>query len=96
MLKRYNRLLVVLHVIADMGSGMLALILAYWVRFHGPLTAFAPVTKGIPVESLLSPQEGFEGTKDPHVWGDSALWVKTIEPVVETLSKADPEGAAGQ
>lgn len=54
-----------------------------------------PVTKGIPVESLLSPQEGFEGTKDPHVWGDSALWVKTIEPVVETLSKADPEGAAG-
>ncbi|WP_338286641.1 zinc ABC transporter substrate-binding protein [Luteolibacter sp. LG18] len=54
-----------------------------------------PVTSGIPEGSLLAPQEGFEGTKDPHVWGDSSLWVKTVDPVIETLSKADPEGAAG-
>lgn len=53
------------------------------------------VTQGIPEGELLAPQEGFEGTKDPHVWGDSALWVKTIDPVVEALSAADPEGAPG-
>lgn len=53
-----------------------------------------PVSKGIDPSRLLAPQEGFEGTKDPHVWGDPGLWVQTIDPVVETLSAADPEGAA--
>lgn len=51
------------------------------------------VTDGIKPELLLSPQEDFEGTKDPHVWGDPGLWLQTIEPVVKTLSEADPAGA---
>ncbi len=52
------------------------------------------VSDGIPPERLLAPQEGFSGTKDPHVWGDPALWIDCIAPVVAALSKADPEGAA--
>jgi manganese/zinc/iron transport system substrate-binding protein len=53
------------------------------------------VTDGIMPSKLLAPQEGFSGTKDPHVWGDPMLWVETIEPVVKALEKADPDGAAG-
>jgi manganese/zinc/iron transport system substrate-binding protein len=53
------------------------------------------VTDGIEPAKLLSPQEGFVGTKDPHAWGDPGMWQETIEPVVAALSKADPEGAAG-
>lgn len=52
------------------------------------------VTSGIPAANLLSPQEGFEGTKDPHVWGDPKLWADVVSPAVKALSKADPEGAA--
>jgi len=51
------------------------------------------VTDGIPAEKLLAPQEGFVGTKDPHVWGDPSLWEHVIGPAVEALSKADPAGA---
>lgn len=71
-------------------------------RFQGSLESMAKrgrnvvaVTDGISPGNLLSPQEGFEGTKDPHVWGDPMLWSETIEPVVKALEKADPEGAAG-
>jgi len=53
------------------------------------------ITDGIAPINLLSPQEGFEGTKDPHVWGDPMLWSETIDPVVKALEKADPAGAAG-
>ncbi|HVJ46607.1 MAG TPA: zinc ABC transporter substrate-binding protein [Luteolibacter sp.] len=53
------------------------------------------VTDGIDPTKLLSPQEGFEGTKDPHVWGDPLLWIQTVDTAVAALSKADPEGAAG-
>lgn len=52
------------------------------------------VTDGIDKASLLSPQEGFEGTKDPHVWGDPQLWKETVDTAVAALSKADPEGAS--
>lgn len=31
---------------------------------------------------------------DPHVWMDISLWQKGIQPIVEALSKADPEGAS--
>ena len=51
------------------------------------------VTDGIPITSLLAPQEGFIGTKDPHVWGDPLLWADAITPAVEALGKADPAGA---
>ena len=69
-------------------------------RFQKSLEAMAKrgrnvvaVTDGIPAEKLLSPQEEFEGTKDPHVWGDPELWANTISPVISALSKADPDGA---
>lgn len=53
------------------------------------------VTDGISPDKLLSPQDDFVGTKDPHVWGDPLMWSETIEPVVKMLEKVDAEGAAG-
>ena len=45
MVRRYNRLFVALHVAADSSAGVVAFLLAYWVRFHSGLIA---VTKGYP------------------------------------------------
>jgi Undecaprenyl-phosphate glucose phosphotransferase len=45
MVRRYNRLFVALHVAADSTAGIVAFLLAYWVRFHSGLI---PVTKGYP------------------------------------------------
>jgi Undecaprenyl-phosphate glucose phosphotransferase len=47
-LKRYNRLLVLLHVAADIAAGMLAFALAYWIRFETVFTRLAPPVKGRP------------------------------------------------
>lgn len=30
---------------------------------------------------------------DPHIWMDVSLWAKVIDPIVEALSKEDPEGS---
>lgn len=35
-----------------------------------------------------------DGTFDPHIWMDIALWVKTIDPIVSALSIQDPIHAA--
>ncbi len=35
-----------------------------------------------------------DGQVDPHIWMDVLLWTSVIEPVVEELSKKDPEGAS--
>ncbi len=35
-----------------------------------------------------------EGQYDPHVWMDIAMWVDTIDPVVDALCAFDPEHAA--
>jgi manganese/zinc/iron transport system substrate-binding protein len=43
---------------------------------------------------LLDAEEGFEGTKDPHVWFDVRLWIKVVEKVRDTLSDLDPARAA--
>ena len=45
MVRRYNRLLAVAHVLSDAGAGMVALLVAYWVRFNSNLIG---VTKGFP------------------------------------------------
>ena len=45
MVKRHNRLLVAFHVVTDALLGMVAFILAYFVRFE---TGLIPVTKGQP------------------------------------------------
>ena len=52
------------------------------------------VTESIPEKDRLEPPE-FAGHWDPHVWGDPILWSKCIVTVVDGLSKADPDGAAG-
>lgn len=32
-----------------------------------------------------------EGTFDPHIWMDISLWAKIIDPIVQELSKIDPD-----
>ena len=45
MMRRHNRLLVLLYVVTDALLAMIAFVLAYAVRFH---TGLIPITKGIP------------------------------------------------
>lgn len=70
-------------------------------KFQATLEAMAKrggrvvaVSAGVPEGLLLAPQEEFEGAKDPHFWGDPALWLLAVEPVVEALAKLDPAGRA--
>ena len=35
-----------------------------------------------------------KGAVDPHLWMDVSLWKRGVGPVVEALSKTDPEGAS--
>lgn len=53
------------------------------------------VTDGIPQDELLAPQEEFEGVKDPHVWGDAALWAKTVDVAVAAMARALPGEESG-
>ena len=48
MVRRYNRLLAILYVIADAIGAMTAFVLAYLIRFETALTDIIPVTKGQP------------------------------------------------
>jgi manganese/zinc/iron transport system substrate-binding protein len=68
-------------------------------RFQTTLEAMAgrgrPVVAAsstVPEDRLLVPQEGFEGTKDPHFWGDPELWLLAVDAVIGGLEKIDPEG----
>ncbi|HEY0875437.1 MAG TPA: undecaprenyl-phosphate glucose phosphotransferase [Vicinamibacterales bacterium] len=45
MMRRYNRLLVVFYIVTDALLAMVALLSAYWLRFH---SGVIPVTKGYP------------------------------------------------
>lgn len=51
------------------------------------------VAEGVDRAKLLFPEQ-FQGHPDPHVWFDVALWSETVQPIVDGLSKADPERAA--
>ena len=51
------------------------------------------LSDGVKQDRLLSPQEGFEGTKDPHFWGDPTLWKETVPALVKALSEAVPAHA---
>jgi manganese/zinc/iron transport system substrate-binding protein len=33
------------------------------------------------------------GQPDPHIWMDIAMWIETVDPIVDTLSKKDPDHA---
>jgi Undecaprenyl-phosphate glucose phosphotransferase len=48
MVKRYNRLLAILYVLADAIGAMAVFVLAYLIRFETRLTDIIPVTKGQP------------------------------------------------
>jgi manganese/zinc/iron transport system substrate-binding protein len=50
------------------------------------------VTEAIPEELRREPPE-FAGQYDPHVWFDVSLWRRTLEPIAQALSEADPEHA---
>src|SRR5512138_775015 len=58
MVKRQNRLLVILHVGSDVLLGMLAFALAYWLRFDSGLI---PLTKGHPPFSNYATVMPFAG-----------------------------------
>jgi Undecaprenyl-phosphate glucose phosphotransferase len=51
MVKRYNRLLVAIHVAADFLAAAAAFGLAYWLRFHSVGLRLYPLTKGAPLLS---------------------------------------------
>jgi Undecaprenyl-phosphate glucose phosphotransferase len=48
MLRRYNRLLVAIHVVADAFAAATAFLLAYYLRFESSFARIVPVTKGQP------------------------------------------------
>ncbi|MBS10313.1 MAG: manganese transporter [Gemmatimonadetes bacterium] len=48
------------------------------------------VTRDIAVDRLRRPPE-YEGQYDPHVWFDVSLWKEAVGPVVDALSKQQPE-----
>ena len=51
------------------------------------------VSSELSEKKLHKPAE-FEGNYDPHIWFDVDMWRSTIDVVVATLTKADPEGAS--
>lgn len=52
------------------------------------------VSRKIDPGELRSPEPGFEGTHDPHIWFDVKLWMKAVEAVEEALIDLDPKNAA--
>lgn len=51
------------------------------------------VTKNIPEEKLLSPNDGTQG-HDPHVWFNVGHWISATDTVAQELAKYDPAHAA--
>jgi len=51
------------------------------------------VSKKIPVDQLRTPEKGFEGTHDPHIWFNVKLWIQAVEVVQEALAELDPKNA---
>src|SRR4030066_1553444 len=50
--KTYELLFPVLLITADFITILISFLWSYWLRFHSPLTAIFPVTKGFPALSL--------------------------------------------
>lgn len=55
-------------------------------------TPTVAVAEAIDPRRLLSPA-GYEGSHDPHVWFDVALWREVVAPVRDALSQVDPARA---
>ena len=83
MLRRYNRLLVATHIVADAFAAATAFLLAYYVRFESSFVRLVPVTKGqpplehylllVPFLAVLVPLAG-------------ALFLSTLSTVITALS----------
>ena len=90
MVKRYNRLLVAVHVLSDALLGMAAFLIAYALRFE---TGLIPVTKGhppfqqyvnvLPFVGVLVPFASYNG----HAW--AADWPGPNASVVFPISLGD-------
>jgi len=52
-----------------------------------------PVAEAVDSSKLLQ-DPVYQGNFDPHIWFDVALWASTMDRIVETLSKVDPESKA--
>lgn len=62
--------------------------LRYQLEHHPDLVAVGNTVQDRYPDKILKDQ----GEVDPHIWMDLSLWVLTIDPIVEALSQADPEG----
>jgi manganese/zinc/iron transport system substrate-binding protein len=63
-------------------------------QHHAPLGDSVAIAEAIPEDRLLTKGEGHRSAVDPHVWNDPALWAFVADPIVRTLSEADPGSAA--
>lgn len=73
-----------LHLEAQMGEVL--------TQMPGRIRTVA-VAEAIDPAQLLSPAD-FEGTHDPHVWFDVALWMQVVEEIQDSLVELDPAHAA--
>lgn len=55
-------------------------------------TRTVAVAASVPDSLLLSPPE-FQGSYDPHVWFDVALWMRVVPPIRDALIAHDPAHA---
>ena len=53
------------------------------------------ITELLPEDILLEPA-AFPGHRDPHLWGEPALWMTTVASVVSSLAEYAPRGKADQ
>lgn len=75
------------------GLGLEGGMQAAFQRVEKQGRSVAPVTRSIPPEKLIYPDQ-VAGYPDPHVWNDAALWAECLGEVVSVLSKVDPDHAA--
>jgi manganese/zinc/iron transport system substrate-binding protein len=61
--------------------------LRYAIEHHPLAISLGDCVQKSAPKSILSK----EHTLDPHIWMDISLWVFTVDPIAETLSKMDPD-----
>jgi manganese/zinc/iron transport system substrate-binding protein len=79
------------HLLVSNGLGLEhGASLRYWLEKHPfALSVGDEIQRSFP-ELILR----VDGELDPHVWMDISLWSNAIEPIVQALSKLDPEHAS--
>ncbi|MCE9533367.1 MAG: zinc ABC transporter substrate-binding protein [Planctomycetes bacterium] len=51
------------------------------------------VARKLEPSDLRTPEPGFEGTHDPHIWFNVKYWMKAVDAVQEALVDLDPKNA---